>query len=369
MASDYLPMLDLTSEQEFVGPTIAQAIRDVIASGQYINGQQVRQFEAEVADYLGVRYAVGLNSGTDALVLGLHAMGIGPGDEVITTPFSFVASAEAIRRVGAEPVFADINAETFQLDPSTIEPLINTRTRAIIPVHLFGLAAGLPAILELADRYGLAILEDTAQAFGAEVSKKKAGTLATAGAYSFFPSKPLGSYGDGGLFVTNDQELATRVRQLSRHGAKVKYHNEQVGYNSRLDEIQAAILRVKLQHVEAWNATRRSIAQQYSTRLASHRLVTQTPRIFGPEHVFHQYTIRVSEQHRGQIQTRLTQQGISSMVYYPKLISDMPAYESCPVFANLEVAAEASRTVLSLPISPFLSEHQIARVCDGIAIA
>lgn len=262
-----IPMLNLLAEQQVIGGELAAAIQDVVGSGQFIHGPNVFAFEKEVAEYLGVEHAVSVNSGTDALVLGLDAMGIGPGDEVITSPFTFVAAAEAICRVGATPIFADISAGTFHLDPGCVEAVISRRTRAIIPVHLFGEFTNIAAILDIAHRHSLLVLEDVAQAFGAESGGRKAGSLGSAGAFSFFPSKPLGAYGDGGLFVTNDDRLAEQVRCLARHGATTRYFSELVGYNTRLDEIQAAILRVKLKRVDEFNASRRDVAARYSATL------------------------------------------------------------------------------------------------------
>lgn len=367
MTSDFIPMMDLAAEQDVYGDEITAAIKKVLESGTFINGPKVQEFESKVAEYLDVRFAVGLNSGTDALMIGLEAMGVGPGDEVITTPFSFVATAEVIRRVGARPVFADISVDSYLIDPQSVEQLITPRTKVIVPVHLFGEIADMDSLCEIAHENGIAILEDAAQAFGASQSGRKAGTFGVAGAFSFFPSKPLGAYGDGGLLATDDERLALRVRQLARHGAAMKYHSELVGVNSRLDEIQAAILGVKLKRVDKWNARRREVAALYTQKLSGISELLHVPSEFSASHVYHQYTIRLPAKLRDLVKDRLSQQNIASMVYYPFLINEMPAYAESPNPARYHQAKYATQTVLSLPISPFISESQISRVCDTVS--
>src|SRR5690554_750531 len=311
-----IPILDLGPEIEQLWDELSAAFQRVMRSGQFIGGPEVQAFEREVADYLGVKHAVGVNSGTDALVIGLRALGVGAGDEVITTPFSFFATAESISNVGATPVFVDVDERTFNIDPGLIEAAITPRTKAILPVHLYGRPAEMDAILAVAERHGLKVIEDCAQSFGARYrGTRQTGTMGHVGAYSFFPSKNLGAFGDGGLVATDDDHIAEQARMLRAHGSKRKYHNEVLGYNSRLDALQAAFLRVKLPHVDAWNEGRRATARRYGELLAD------VPGVVTPEivdgHVFHQYTVRLLGNDRDQVQKRLSDAGIGTMVYYP----------------------------------------------------
>ncbi|MEW6663394.1 MAG: DegT/DnrJ/EryC1/StrS family aminotransferase [Bacillota bacterium] len=360
-----IPVLDLKPEIEFLWDDLMSAIQGVLKSGQFIMGPNVKAFEEEAAAYLGVKHAVGVNSGTDALVIGLRAAGIGPGDEVITTPFTFFATAEAVSLVGATPVFVDIDPKTFNIDPNLIEPAITPRTRAILPVHLYGQAADMDPIMELAAKHNLKVIEDTAQAFGGEYKGKKLGTIGDVGCFSFFPSKNLGAYGDGGLIATNDDQIAETARMLRVHGSRKKYYNETIGYNSRLDELQAAILRVKLPHIDAWNDARRQAARRYND------LLKDVPSIFIPyedpntKHVYHQYTIRVLDGKRGVVQQRLADQGIGTMVYYPVPVHKLPVYAESNF--SLPAAENAAAEVLSLPIWPDIP-HEI-QVCVVQALA
>jgi len=353
-----IPILDLSPEIEELWDDLMAAITRVLRSGQFILGPEVEAFEREVAEYLGVKHAIGLNSGTDALVIGLRALGVGPGDEVITTPFTFFATAEAISLVGATPVFVDIDPKTFNIDPNLIPAAITPRTKAILPVHLYGRPAEMDAILAIAEEHGLKVLEDCAQAFGAAYQGKKVGTLGHAGAFSFFPSKNLGAYGDGGLLVTNDDGVAELARMLRAHGSKRKYYNEMVGYNSRLDALQAAILRVKLPHVDRWNEKRRQVAERYNQLLAG------TPGLILPEvsegHVFHQYTVRILGGKRDRVQQALAEAGIGTMIYYPVPIHRLLIYGH-PEGTFLE-AENASKEALSLPMHPALQSGDIHRV-------
>lgn len=357
-----IPMLDLSDEVETLWDELNAAIHRVLRSGQFILGPEVEAFEREVAEYLGVRHAVGLNSGTDALIIGLRALGIGPGDEVITTPFTFFATAEAISSVGAVPVFVDIDPVTFNLDPRLVENCITPRTKAIVPVHLYGRPAEMDQILELSCRYQLKVLEDCAQAFGATYGGHRVGTLGHAGAFSFFPSKNLGAYGDGGLLVTNDDRVADIARMLRAHGTRRKYFNEMIGYNSRLDAIQAAILRVKLRYVDKWNEARRQVAMRYT------KLLSEVDGIVVPEvsegHVFHQYTIRVVGGKRDFIQRFLAEKGIQTMVYYPVPLHRLTVYEKKGLI--LPQAEHAAAEVLSLPIGPGLTIEAQERVVSAL---
>jgi len=353
-----IPILDLSPEIEELWDELNAAFQRVLRSGQFIGGPEVEAFEAEAAEYLGVKHAVGVNSGTDALVIGLRALGIGPGDEVITTPFSFFATAESISNVGATPVFVDIDEHTFNIDSVLIEPAITPRTKAIMPVHLYGRPCEMDAIMDIAARHDFKVIEDCAQSFGARFQGKQTGTIGTVGAYSFFPTKNLGGFGDGGLIATDDDRTAEVARMLRAHGSKKKYQNEMLGYNSRLDALQAALLRVKLPHIDAWNEARRTVATHYD------RLLVGASNIICPAvtdgHVFHQYTIRSRD--RDVAQRVLAEAGIGTMVYYPVPQDRLPVYESTP--SNHPNSRRSAREVLSLPIGPSITrdaQEQVVR--------
>ncbi|WP_017302733.1 DegT/DnrJ/EryC1/StrS family aminotransferase [Spirulina subsalsa] len=372
-----IPVLDLKPQYEQIKDEVQAAINRVLESGQFIMGPDVKLFEEEVAAYLGVKHAIGVNSGTDALVIGLRALGIGEGDEVITTPFSFFATAESISHVGAKPVFADIDPRSFNIDPKEIKGKITPRTKAIMPVHLYGQPAAMGQIMEIAQEHGLKVIEDCAQSFGArywgtcsscdghcQESSREAlrgkftGTIGDVGAYSFFPSKNLGAYGDGGMVVTNDDQVAEVARMLRVHGARKKYHNEMLGYNSRLDTLQAAILRVKLPYLEQWNEGRRRVAQTYNELLADVAGII-TPEL-ADGHVFHQYTIRVLDGKREKVKEYLGEQGIGSMIYYPVPQDQLPVYQG--QYPKLPVSDLLGTEVLSLPIWPELEKSTIERI-------
>ncbi|MDB5098496.1 MAG: putative PLP-dependent enzyme involved in cell wall biosis [Cyanobacteria bacterium RYN_339] len=355
-----IPILDMEPEINALWDEVNAAIQGVLRSGQFIMGPEVKAFETEVAAYLGCKHAIGVNSGTDALVIGLRAMDIGPGDEVITTPFTFFATAEAISMVGATPVFVDIDPLTFNLDVSKI--VVTPKTKAIIPVHIFGQGVDMDPVLALAKQHNLKVLEDVAQAFSGDYKGKKLGTLGDIGAFSFFPSKNLGAYGDGGLITTNDDALAETCRMLRVHGAKKKYYNEVVGYNSRLDSIQAAILRVKLPKIEEASAGRRRVADLYR------ELLKDVPGVNLPfeadynRHVYHQYTIKVPN--RDAVQQALEAEGISTMVYYPVPCHQLPIYKGLGY--QLPLAEQAAAEVLSLPIWPTMAQEIQERVVQAL---
>lgn len=362
-----IPVFDLTQEIADLWGELQTALQNVLRSGQFILGPNVNAFEGEVADYLGVRHAIAVNSGTDALFIGLKALGIKPGDEVITTPFTFFATAEAISHVGATPVFVDVDLKTFCISPKEVEAAISKRTRAIIPVHLFGHVAEMGPIREIAARHELKVLEDVAQAFGAEYHGQKAGTLDDVGAFSFFPTKNLGAYGDGGLIVTNDDAVARLARMLRAHGSKKKYYNEMVGYNSRLDEMQAAILRVKLRHIDLWNEGRLRVALRYNELLSDVAGIVTPTMIEDVKHVFHQYTVRVLDGRRDELQRKLADAGIGTMVYYPVPVHRLPLYsEQAP---TLERAERLVGEVLSLPMWPQISPDVQKRIVDAVKSA
>lgn len=359
-----VPSFHLKQEIDLLWEPIMEAVQRVLASGRFILGQNVAALEKEIAQYIGVRYAVGVNSGTDALMIALKSAGIKEGDEVITSPFSFFATAEAIHQVGAIPVFADIDPITFNLDADAVERAISSKTSAIVPVHLFGHAANMQPILDLARDNNLKVIEDTAQAFGGEYEGKKLGSLGDAGCFSFFPSKNLGAYGDGGLIVTNDDNIYESARMLRTHGSKQKYNNEQLGYNSRLDELQAAILRVKLPYVEEWNTNRINAAAYYD------HLLKGIPQLVLPscskqvKHVYHQYTVRVKGGKRNGLQQRLKKIGIETVVYYPKPIHLLPLYRGLK--GSFYEAERAASEVLSLPLWPQMQEDVQERVARAI---
>jgi dTDP-4-amino-4,6-dideoxygalactose transaminase len=364
MDAKRIPILDLNPEIDAHWDELNGAIQRVLRSTQFINGPEVGAFEREVASYLGVAHAVGLNSGTDALVIGLRAMGVQAGDEVITSPFTFFATAEAISLLGATPVFADIDPVTFNIDAARIELLITKRTRALLPVHLYGHSADLEPIQDLARRHGLQVLEDVAQALSGRYRDRKVGAIGTASALSFFPSKNLGAFGDAGLLATNDDAIAERARMLRTHGSKKKYFNETVGYNSRLDTLQAAILLVKLRHLEASTEARRQVAARYVT------LLREVPGVVAPteaeyaRHCYHQYTVRILGGRRDAVAKALAAEGIETMIYYPVPLHKLPIYSEMRM--SLPEAERASQEVLSLPIWPQLTAVTQERVVDAL---
>lgn len=359
-----IPVLDLGPELDSLASQLREAFERVLASRQFILGPEVESFESEVAKYLGAEYAIGVNSGTDALVIALRAAGVGPGDEVITVPFTFFATAEAISAVGATPVFVDVEPDGLTLNPDKLGPAVSDRTKAIIPVHLYGLAADLDRIMTFAQARGLAVVEDTAQALGGIYRGRRLGTLGLAGAYSFFPSKNLGGLGDGGLIATNDARVAREARMLRVHGAQRKYQNEAVGYNSRLDALQAAFLRVKLSHVDSWNSQRREAAARYRAllgQLEGVRMLKERPEA---EHVYHQFTIRVEGGRRDHLAEWLTTHNIGSMVYYPNPVHLLPVYAGA--HAHCPESEKAAKEVLSLPLWPTIAPSTQEEVAERI---
>ncbi|MRH77218.1 erythromycin biosynthesis sensory transduction protein eryC1 [Spiribacter sp. C176] len=361
-----IPMVDLTAQYPLIRAEIEQGLHAALDEAKFILGPNVQAFEKAAAAYLGVAHAIGCASGTDALHLALRAAGIGPGDEVITTPFSFIATAEAICYVGATPKFVDIDPATFNIDPNCVAEAITAQTKAIMPVHLFGQPANLPALSRLADEHGLILIEDCAQSFGASINEQMTGSLGALGAFSFFPSKNLGGYGDGGLVTTNDDALATELRVLRNHGSRERYHHQCIGLNSRLDELQAVILQAKLPHIDAFNAGRRRVAHHYTAALSG--LPGFTPPVEDGigTHVYHQYTV-LSEgpEHREEVMRRLETAQIASAVYYPIPLHQQEAFAHTHPPA-LPVAESVAQRCFSLPMYPELSLENADRVIAAI---
>jgi dTDP-4-amino-4,6-dideoxygalactose transaminase len=378
---EMIPMLDLRAQFETIAPEIRAAVEAVLTAQQFVLGPQGEALEREIAEACGVHYAVGLASGTEALELGLHACGVKSGDEVIVPAFTFIATGSAVSALGARPVFADVEPATFNLDPEQIEARITPRTRAIVVVHLFGLAADMDPILAVAEKHGIPVIEDNAQSFGATYHGRKTGSMGRLGCLSFYPSKNLGAYGDAGMIVTSDEKLATRVRALRNHGQTGQYLSTERGWNSRLDELQAAILRVKLRHLADWTATRQAHARLYDSLLQDLPGIV-LPRVPpGREHVFYLYTIRVEGRAGGYtratdrgdearsdlVQQRLKARGVASMVYYPVPLHLQPLYATLggkP--GELRVSERAAREVLSIPLYPELTREQIERVAQEV---
>ena len=358
-----IPMVDLVAQYRDLQSQLEPALLSTLGAAQFILGPNVQAFEKEAAAYLGVKHAITCANGTDALHLALLAADIGPGDEVITTPFTFIATAEAIAYVGAKAVFVDIDPQTLNIDVEQVKRAITPKTRALLPVHLFGQPANLQPLQDLARERNLVLVEDCAQSFGADFGGIKTGAIGAVAAFSFFPSKNLGCYGDGGMVTTQSDEVAEKLRMLRNHGSKVRYYHDIVGYNSRLDEIQAVVLRAKLPLIDGYNQQRRRVAHRYNAGLAGLNL--QTPHEDGLGlHVYHQYTL-LSEQ-RAAIQQALTEQQIASAIYYPvplhqqKVFADIAGGQSFPVTESV-----AARCV-SLPIYPELSDAAVDEICGVI---
>ncbi len=358
-----VPLFTLNRQHEELMDELMKATEEVIRSGKFILGPWVAEFEEKVAQYLGVKYAVGVGNGTDAISIALSAIEIKPGDEVITTPFTFVATAETIAMLGAKPVFVDIEPDTFNINPDLIEEKITDKTKAIIPVHLYGQAAEMDKILEVARRHGLYVIEDTAQGIGATYKGKKLGTIADIGTFSFFPTKNLGALGDAGLVVTNNEEIYKKVKSLRVHGSPRKYYHEYLGYNSRLDTIQAAYLLVKLPHTDRWNKRRREIANFYNENLKD--IVRVPIERNGNYHIYHQYSIRTDR--RDDLKNYLNENGIGTAIHYPIPLHLQPAFSYLGYReGDFPEAEKAAKEVLSLPVFPELTEEEKTYVVEKI---
>jgi dTDP-4-amino-4,6-dideoxygalactose transaminase len=359
-----IQMVDVLGQYQHIKADVDAAIQRVLSSGQFILGKEVGELERHIAAYLGLSEAVGCASGTDALQIALMAMGIGRGDEVITTPFTFVATAEVIGLLGAKPVYVDIDPRTMNIDAGLIEDAITQRTRAIIPVHLYGQPAEMDPIMDIARRRNLRVIEDCAQALGASYRGRKVCAFGDVGCISFFPSKNLGAFGDAGMVVTNDKDLAARMRIIAAHGSRVRYYHEVLGINSRLDTLQAAILLVKAKYLDQWNRARRKAAEQYTGLLEGTPVVTPTVLPY-VEHIFHQYTLRVPQ--RDALDAFLKERGIPHAVYYPVPLHLQDAFAmSGNVKGDFPVTEKAAGEVLSLPMHTELTDEHLTHITATI---
>lgn len=365
-----IPPFDVSEQYKLIGEALNAAATEVLASGRYIGGPAVEQFEQQFAQYIGTADCIACNSGTDALYLALRALNIGPGDEVITTPFTFIATAEVISAVGATPVFVDISLESFNLDLAQVEAAVTPRTRAVIPVHLFGNPVDMTRLMAIAQAHNLYVVEDCAQATGATWGDQKVGSIGQIGCFSFYPTKNLGACGDGGAITTNDPAIAERLRRLRDHGRRGAYYYEELGVNSRLDAIQAAILQIKLPHLDTWNQQRHAIATRYQELLAPIPGLVVPQATVGGHSVWNQYTVRVLQAdpaaatpERDRLRSQLQANGITAMVYYPLCLHLQPAYQHLGYQAGqLPNAEQASQEVLSLPMFPELTTAQQQQV-------
>jgi dTDP-4-amino-4,6-dideoxygalactose transaminase len=363
-----IPMVDLKIQYQLHKNEIDAAMQTAAANSQYILGPSVKSLEKKISAYSDCKYGIGVGNGTDALHLALRALRIGEGDEVITTPFTFVATTEAIGIVGAIPVFVDIDPHTYNIDVSQIEQAITPRTRAILPVHLYGQPCDMDPLMELASKHNLLVVEDCAQAIGAIYKDRRVGSFGDVGCLSFFPSKNLGCFGDGGMCVSNNEDAASRIEMLRRHGGRVKYHHSELGLNSRLDELQAAILDVKFNHLEDWSAARRRLAHRYNNLLRDITQITRPTEIAGVSCVYHQYTILVTQ--RDRVQERMKESGIQTMIYYPVPLHLQEVHSnlghSRGAFPNSEIIADSC---LSLPIFPEMTDTQQDMVVEALGKA
>jgi dTDP-4-amino-4,6-dideoxygalactose transaminase len=368
MSKMVVPALDLNVHHQPIKEEILAAIRRVIDANAFILGPEVAAMEKDVARYCQVKHCIGVSSGSDALLIALMALDVQPGDEIITTPFTFFATVGAIARAGAKAVFVDIDPVTFNLDVEQIEARITPRTRGIMPVHLYGQCAEMGPLLEIARRHNLFVMEDAAQAIGSEYLGRRAGSMGTVGCFSFFPSKNLGSFGDGGAVTTNDDALAEKLQVLRVHGSKPKYYHRVIGGNFRLDTIQAAVIQVKLKYLDQWSAGRQQAAQRYDRLFAQSSLphnFVQAPRVAQNRHIFNQYVIRAAQ--RDQLQAHLTAQGIGNAIYYP-----LPLHlQECFAYlgyrkGNFPASELAAEQTLALPMFPELTEEQQRLVVDTV---
>ncbi len=367
-----IAMVDLKSQYQKIKPEIDAAIHQVIETTSFINGPAVKDFQADLEKYLGVRHVIPCGNGTDALQVAMMALGLKPGDEVIAPSFTFIATAEVIAVLGLVPVLVDVDPDTFNIDPEAIQKALTPKTRAIVPVHLFGQAADMEAILEIAGRHNLYVIEDACQAIGADYyqptgQNRKAGTLGHAGCTSFFPSKNLGCYGDGGAVFTNDDQLAIKLRSIVNHGMTVRYYHDDIGVNSRLDSIQAAVLKVKLKHLDEYAAARQKLASAYDQAFSGKPRLKIPARFPGSSHVFHQYTLVLNGVDRSKLIEHLNAREIPAMVYYPVPIHLQKAYLD-PRYkpGDFPVTESLSKSVISLPMHTEMEEEQLQYIISSV---
>ena len=360
-----IPILDSKRQYAKIGDKLEKAVIEVMQSGQYILGKNNKELEASFAEYCTTKHAVALNSGTDALHIALRALDIGEGDEVITTAFTFVATTEAIGIVGAKPVFADIDKDTFNIDPDKIEELITPKTKAIIPVHLYGQPCEMDKIMDIAKRHNLKVIEDACQAVGAEYKGQKVGSFGDFGCFSFYPTKNLGTMGDGGMLVTNDENLKNRAVALRNHGGAIRYYHDEIGVNSRLDEIQAAILRVKLPYINEWNAARKANAEYYNELFKDCEDVVTPVELHDTKCIYHQYTVKIP--HRDEVHKKLQEKGIGAMIYYPVPLHMQKVHKYLNIPENsLPNTVENTKLVISLPMFPELTREEQQTVAKAL---
>ena len=360
-----VPFLDLGRAYERVAEQADPALAEIARSGQYILGKNVSALEAAVAEYLGAEHGIAVGSGTDALHLALAGLQVGPGDEVITTPFTFAATIEAIEYVGAQPVLVDIDEEDYNIDVAKLEAAVTDRTRAVIPVHLFGRPADMNAIMDIAERHKLLVVEDCAQSFGASIGDRRAGSFGHANAFSFYPTKTLGGLGDGGMISTNDPDTDRRIRELRNHGIGPGGEHTMLGFNSRLDELQAAVILFKLAHIDAMNDRRREIAARYTAALADTSATTPAEESGGARHVHGYYTILVDD--RDAFRTQLGEKGVASAIYYPKPLHKHEYFANTCRTESLDVAERVAPRCVSLPIFPEMTDEEIDYVASTSA--
>ncbi|MFO7619703.1 MAG: DegT/DnrJ/EryC1/StrS family aminotransferase [Bacteroidales bacterium] len=367
-----IQMVDLKAQYEKTGHEINEAISSVLRSTAFIKGPEVKLFEEELQNYLSVKHVISCANGTDALQIAMMALGLKPGDEVITTNFTFIATVEVVALLGLKLVLAEPSPGDFNISPGEIRKALTSRTKAIVPVHLFGQCADMEAIREISREHGLYVIEDTAQATGADFffsdgSAGKAGTIGNIGTTSFFPSKNLGCFGDGGALFTNDDDLASKLRSIANHGMKQRYHYDDIGVNSRLDTLQAAILRVRLRYLDRHNSARRAVASRYDSAFSECRYITVPGRVPYSSHIFHQYTIRVKDGRRDELRNYLGEKKIPSMVYYPGPLHTQKAYRYLGYGENdFPVTGTLCREVLSLPMHPEMEDDQLDYIIHNV---
>ncbi len=366
-------MVDLTSQYQKIKPEVDRALEGIMSSAAFINGPEVKSFQAELESYLGVKHVIPCANGTDALQIAMMGLGLKPGDEVITPSFTYIATTEVIALLNLKPVFVDVDDETFCMDPEKLEKAITDKTKAIVPVHLYGQAANMDAIMEIAHRHNVAVVEDNAQAIGSDYhhgngSSSKTGTIGHIGTTSFFPSKNLGGYGDGGAIFTNDDELASQMRMIANHGQSKRYHHDVVGCNSRLDSFQAAVLRIKLRKLDEYNKARQEVADHYDAFFADFDQVTPPVRADRSNHVFHQYTMKLEGVDRDGLSSFLNEKGIPNGIYYPVPGHRQKMFESFGSDSTeLPVTDWLTTRVISLPIHTEMDKEQLDFICAAVA--